>query len=44
VIRADRGINEVLTLIEGEISAQVASSEPGTAVRTAALKGATSDA
>jgi hypothetical protein len=44
VIRADRGINEVPTLIEGEISAQVASSEPGTAARTAALKGAISDA
>jgi hypothetical protein len=38
VIRADRGINEVLTRIEGEISAQVASSDPGTAARTAALK------
>jgi Ni/Co efflux regulator RcnB len=37
VIRADRAINAVLTQIEADLSAQAASSEPGTAARTAAL-------
>jgi hypothetical protein len=38
VIRADRGINAVLRVIEGEVTAQLPSSEPGAAARTAGLK------
>jgi hypothetical protein len=38
VIRTDRGINRVLTAIELDLTAQVASSEPGGRARTAGLR------
>jgi hypothetical protein len=38
VIRANQGINRVLTAIEGDLRAQAASSESGTRARRAALR------